>query len=136
VIVADTSAIVALIDRDDHHHQAVRALYEQNPDAWVIPWAVLPEADYLIGNHLGAGVQEAFVADLASGGFTVEWGEPEDLERASELGRKHRALRLGLVDGVVMAVAERLGAEAIATLDLRHFGAVKGMPKLFPRDAG
>jgi len=35
-----------------------------------------------------------------------------------------------------MAVSERLGAEAIATLDLRHFGAVsiKGRPKLLPRD--
>ena len=101
-----------------------------------IPWAVIPEAEYLIASHLGARAQEAFVADLASGSFTVEWGEPEDLERARDLGRKHRALRLGLVDGVVMAVAERLGAEAIATLDLRHFGAVavKGEPRLLPRD--
>ena len=36
-----------------------------------------------------------------------------------------------------MAMAERLGAEAVATLDLRDFGAVKlrGVPKLVPRDA-
>jgi hypothetical protein len=42
----------------------------------------------------------------------------------------------GLVDGVVVAVAERLGAEAIATLDLRHFGAIaiQGRPRLLPRD--
>jgi hypothetical protein len=40
------------------------------------------------------------------------------------------------VDGVVMGVAERLGADAIATLDLRHFGAVeiRGRPALVPRD--
>jgi hypothetical protein len=45
-------------------------------------------------------------------------------------------LRLGLVDGVVLAVAERLAAAAIATLDLRRFGAVsiKGQPRLLPRD--
>jgi predicted nucleic acid-binding protein len=51
--------------------------------------------------------------------------------------RQTSALRLGLVDAVVMAVAERLRAEAIATLDLRHFGAVKiaGAPRLLPRDA-
>ena len=55
---------------------------------------------------------------------------------ASRICRKHRALRLGLVDAVVMAVAERLKAEAIATLDVRDFGAVtlKGAPKLYPRD--
>jgi hypothetical protein len=35
-----------------------------------------------------------------------------------------------------MAVAERLQAGSIATLDLRHFGAVKirGGPRLIPRD--
>jgi hypothetical protein len=36
-----------------------------------------------------------------------------------------------------MAVAERIRARAIATLDLRHFGAVaiRGRPRLLPRDA-
>jgi len=36
-----------------------------------------------------------------------------------------------------MAIAERTRAEAIATLDLRHFSAVRiiGSPRLFPRDA-
>ena len=43
---------------------------------------------------------------------------------------------MGLVDAVVMATAERLGARAIATLDLRHFAAVAilGNPILLPRD--
>ena len=45
-------------------------------------------------------------------------------------------LKIGLVDGVVISVAERLRAMAIATLDLRHFGAIRieGQPLLFPRD--
>jgi predicted nucleic acid-binding protein len=40
------------------------------------------------------------------------------------------------VDAVVAAVAERLGATAIATVDLRDFGALRlaGAPKLYPRD--
>jgi len=48
------------------------------------------------------------------------------------------SLRLGLVDGVVISVAERLRARAIVTLDVRHFGAVaiRGRPKLLPRDGG
>jgi hypothetical protein len=40
------------------------------------------------------------------------------------------------VDALVLAMAERLRAEAIATLDLRHFGAVR-LPRslrLLPRD--
>lgn len=136
MIVADTGAILALVDADDQHHEAVRALFEDDPDAWVLPWAILPEVDYLLMTHVGIRAEEAFVADLASGIYHVEWGDEADLKRAQEVARRHRALKVGLVDGAVIAVAERLGAGAIATFDLRHFGAVtiKGRPKLLPRD--
>jgi predicted nucleic acid-binding protein len=136
MIVADTGAMVALLDRSDSHHAAIKALYATNPDRWLLPWAILPEVDYLVATHLGPKAEEVFLEDLASGAFRVEWGEEADLERAHALALKYRALRLGLVDGVVIAVAERLGATAIATLDLRHFGAVSiaGQPALLPRD--
>jgi predicted nucleic acid-binding protein len=136
VIVADTGVMLALIDADDHHHPTIRALYESDPESWILPWAILPEVDYLLMAHVGARAEAAFLADLASGLFGVEWGGEGDLGRARELCTKYRALRLGLVDGVVVAIAERLGAEAIATLDLRHFGAlaIKGRPRLLPRD--
>ena len=137
MIVADTGAIVALVDADDRYHEPIRTLFESDPSRWVIPWATLPEVDYLLGTHVGVTAQQAFLADVADGSFIVEWGQPEDLERASTLNKKYRNLRLGLVDGVVIAVAERLQAEAIATLDMRHFGAIaiRGRPKLLPRDA-
>jgi hypothetical protein len=136
VIVADTGAIVALVDADDRHHGPLRRLFESEPDAWLLPWAVLPEVDYLLAEHVGARAQERFAGDLASGAWAVEWGDPADLVRAEEISRRHRGLRLGLVDSVVMAVAERRRAAAIATLDLRHFGAVtlRGRPRLLPRD--
>jgi hypothetical protein len=136
VIVADTGAIVALVDADDRHHAALRRLFEKDADSWVLPWAILPEVDYLLGAHVGARAQERFAGDLASGAWAIEWGDPADLVRGEEISRRHRGLRLGLVDSVVMAVAERRRADAIATLDLRHFGAVtlRGRPRLLPRD--
>jgi hypothetical protein len=136
VIVADTGALLALLDAHDRHHASLRQVFDRDPAGWIVPWAVLPEVDYLALHHLGIEVELAFLADLADGRWMVEWGEAGDLARARELCRRHRALRLGLVDGVVIAVAERLGAAAIATLDLRHFGAVSiaGDPRLLPRD--
>ena len=137
MIVADTGALIALFDRSDRHHDDVRLLYEADPDAWVLPRAILPEVDYLTSTHLGQRAQELWLADLASGAFSVEWGRPDDLSAAERICRRYKALRLGLVDAVVIAVAERLRAPAIATLDLKHFGAVaiKGRPRLLPRDA-
>lgn len=136
MIIADTGAILALLDADDLHHATLRALFERSPHAWRLPWAILPEVDYLAAKQLGIEVAESFLDDVASGAFAVEWGEPADLERARDLQRRYRSLRFGLVDAAVMAVAERRKASAIATLDLRHFGAValRGRPKLYPRD--
>lgn len=78
----------------------------------------------------------ALRADLAEGRYPIEWGRTADLRRALELDRTYHDLSLGLVDGIVMAVAERLEARAILTLDLRDFGAVtlKGQPEIWPRD--
>jgi hypothetical protein len=136
VIVADTGAVVALIDARERNHRALRTVFERDPEEWVLPWAILPEVDYLVATHVGQKAEEAFLADLASGAYTIEWGSPVDLAAAHRICNRHRSLRLGLVDGIVMAVAERINAAAIATLDLRHFGAVsiRGDPRLLPRD--
>lgn len=137
MIVADTSAIVALIDADDKHHHAMVALFEADPRAWVVPWAILPEVDYLVSKHIGASAAEAFLRDVMHGAFSVEWSGDIDLRRAEAIRIKYASLAIGLVDSIVAAMAERLHANAIATLDQRDFGALEllGRPKLFPRDA-
>lgn len=136
MIVADTGAIVALVDADDRHHAVLRAAFEADPGAWVLPWAILPEVDYLLLHHVGLAAELAFVRDLADARWSVEWADDADLERAAELCLRYRKLELGLVDASVMAVAERLRARAIATLDERDFGAVKLLRtfELLPRD--
>jgi predicted nucleic acid-binding protein len=135
VLVADTGALVALLDRDDTHHRATRALFAADPEAWILPWAILPEVDYLVFTRLGERVHRVWLDDLARGAFAVEWGKTEDLTFAHALIRQYGSLDMGLVDAVVMVIAERLGAD-IVTVDLRHFGAVrlKHAPRLLPRD--
>ena len=136
VIVADTSAVLALLDRGARDHAAIRDAYEKRSGEWILPWAILPELDYIVTARLGADVADALREDLAGGRFMIDWGRLADLRRAEELNATYRSLRLGLVDGVVMAVAERLRARAIATVNLRGFGAVslEGQPQLWPRD--
>lgn len=136
MIVADTGAVVALIDGDDRHHGVLRRVFESDPGAWVLPASILPEVDHLVSSRLGSSVARAFRRDLAEAAFVVEWGTHGDLARAVELDDRHRDLELGLVDGMVMAVAERLRARAVATLDVTDFGAIelRGAPALLPRD--
>ena len=136
MIVADTGAVVALMDRDDRHHAALREAFESRPDEWILPWVILPEVDYIVQSRLGMDAARAFRRDVAEGAFLVAWDDGLDLPRAIELDETYADLSLGLVDALVMAMAERLDAHAIATLDLRDFGAVdlSGRPALWPRD--
>lgn len=135
--VVDTGAMLALLDAGEDFHRAVKDIYDEHPQGWIVPWAILPEVDYLVAAHLGVKAQDAFLADLADGLFTIEWGRDNDLLAAQQICARYRSLRLGLVDAIVIATAERLKARAIATLDLKHFGAVsiKGHPRLLPRDS-
>ena len=147
MIVADTGAILALLDADEEHHTILREIFEQQRRAWLLPWAILPEADYLalrspqtkatVVAGLGRSPDPGFFATSVNrAAFLVDWGVAADLQRARELDRRYRSLQLGLVDTVVMAVAERRRADAIVTLDERHFAAVKLRRhlKLLPRD--
>ena len=42
MIVADTGAIVALLDASEDHHPAVNDLFEEDESGWIIPSVVLP----------------------------------------------------------------------------------------------
>jgi predicted nucleic acid-binding protein len=125
VIVVDTGGLVALLNSEDRHHAVVKQLFEADGTRWIIPWAVLPELDYLVSTRMGFEVARAFVDDVRDGSFRVDAQLEKDLNRAAELAKKYAALSLGLVDTVVMAQAERHQAEAILTTDGRHFRAVK-----------
>lgn len=137
MIVADTGGVLALLNRDDRHHEGVRRLFEREPD-WILPWAILPEVDYLATKFLGSAVARAFVEDVREGLFSVDSSLEQDLPRAVELLSTYDHLKLGLVDAVVMAQAERHQARVIVTTDARHFRAVKlairPAPKLVPID--
>jgi len=112
VIVADTGAILALVDADERHHENLRRVFEDGESSWVVPWAVLPEIDYLLSTHVGWRAEEAFPFRPRVGSLPSNGGVRRISLKPSAICKRHRALRLGLVDSGVIAVAERLKAEA------------------------
>jgi predicted nucleic acid-binding protein len=86
---------------------------------------VIPEVTYLLATGARASVEAAFLRSLTSGQLVIEHVDSADLERAAELVETYSDLPLGTVDAAVVAIAERLGASKIATLDRRHFTVVR-----------
>jgi len=138
VIVVDTGGMIALLDRSDRHHAHVTDLFDRTHARWVLPWAILPEVDYIARTRLDARVSVAFARDVRDGAFRLDTQAATDLRRAVELLEAYPNLDLGLVDAVVMAQAERYEVEAIVTLDARDFRAVSlaidPPPRLLPLD--
>jgi predicted nucleic acid-binding protein len=125
VIVCDTGPLVAALNADDKHHATCRDLLLQAPGPLVVPAPVLTEVCYLSATRLGSDSEAAFLDSLASGELTLEPTTAEDLRRMAELVRIYGDFPLGAVDASVIAVAERLDVTDIATIDHRHFRAVR-----------
>lgn len=73
--------------------------------------------------RLGPAPEAAFLRGLAE--FDIESPYPEDWPRIAELVEQYADFPLGGTDASVVALAERLGTDAVVTFDHRHFGAVR-----------
>ena len=90
-----------------------------------MPALVLAELDYWCGRRLPAEAWLIFLDDLLAGVYRVESPTGADLARCRELQARDADLSLGVVDASVVAIAGRLGEPKVATLDQRHFRAVR-----------
>jgi predicted nucleic acid-binding protein len=133
VIVCDTGPIVALSNHRDEHHYAANNLFRDlhmAGETLLLPPTVLTEVCYWLNEHGGPDLEAAFLDSVVDGTFQLVDLTAEDVERMAELVRQFASFPLGGTDASVVAIAERLGAREIATLDRRHF------PSLTPKVGG
>ncbi|HEX3904744.1 MAG TPA: PIN domain-containing protein [Polyangia bacterium] len=120
MIVLDSSALLALLDRGEPDHRALQALIAQKPGPRIVTDFVLAEVDFLILKRLGERAERAFVDQVVENVFLRERLTTDDLKRASTVLTRYREHALGLTDATTMVLSERLQAP-VATLDRRHF---------------
>jgi uncharacterized protein len=125
VIVADTSLLFALLDRNDRHHASAASWYrdEGSPRLLCTP-LILAEVDHLAEARLGPAASNAFRREVISGSCEVRWWAGAGVE-AAELATRYSDLRLGLADASLACLAAHLETVRIATFDERHFRAVQ-----------
>ena len=96
----------------------------------IVPGLVLAEVDYFLRENRPA--MRKLVAEVFDPGtrYEYELPLPSDLARALEFDARFKKLNLGLVDGTVIAVAERRQVYRVLTTDRRDFGAIRVGPRL------
>jgi predicted nucleic acid-binding protein len=121
-LICDTGALIDYLVEGATDHRLFRDAIDQARTRYV-PGLVLTEVDYFLRDERRA--MQLFMRDLARGAFTYAPPTVGQLSRAMEVDRRFEDLRLGLVDGSIVALAESLGIRRLATRDVRHFATVR-----------
>jgi uncharacterized protein len=122
-VLVDTGIIYALADADDRWHEPASAWLDAASELLIVSVTALPEVAYLVQTRLGAAAELTFVQSLVAGELELEDLRRTDLTRCSEVMRRYP--EIGFVDASMVAIAERLQIEAIATTDRRHFQSIR-----------
>jgi len=129
--VADTGGLLRALARRPAGGPSWRDYAQAlaSASAVIIPALVLAEVDYFLRDERAA--MRKLVAEIFDPGTRYEFepAVPTDLVRALQLDAKFSALRLGLVDGLVAAVAERRHIYRILTTDRRDFAVLRVGPR-------
>ena len=126
--LADTSGIIALLDRSDRQHQVAIKIFQNY--RLIVPSTALPEIDYLASKYLGEPSARAFLQDLADGFYAHQPVDLTDIQAAIAIMKQYQGVPLGIVDSSIVALAERYQISRILTLDRRHFSLIQ--PKKLP----
>ncbi len=131
MITLDTSALLALLDRKEGHHEEVKAALLADGGPYLCPVGILAEVAYMVEVRLGQQALEALLDDLIEGAYVLAPVEG-DLRRIRELLERYADLPLGFSDACMVACAEGHGG-SLLSLD-KHFAVVtrEGMLRLLP----
>ena len=99
---------------------------------------VIAEVDHLVAARGGPTASSALHADLLAGAYLVEWW-PAAITAVVRVAERYADNGIGLTDASLVVLAERLGTTDIATLDERHFRALRPLAgsdafRLLPAD--
>lgn len=123
MVLADAGPLIALIHKDDRHHERCVAALRLLTEPLGTVWPAFTEAMYLLSFSWKA--QEALWEMLDRGVVVLLSIGPQELSRVRELMKKYKDLPMDLADAALVAVAERERIRRIFTLNRRDFAVYR-----------
>jgi uncharacterized protein len=125
LILIDTNVLVAAARDADTNHRAAADLLETTAESLLVPPTVLAETCYLLSEWGSPAAEASFLRAFETGELELADLTLPDVNRMADLVEQYADLGLGGTDASVIAIAERLGVEQVATFDRRHFTVVR-----------
>jgi hypothetical protein len=120
-MLADSSFIYALFNKDEKQYRAARRFATAFTGSVLVPDVVLPEVTYLFRKEGAVRAVTAFLIAFEISGMKLECLSADDLRRSREIMAAYPDARLDFVDCCIMALAERLNITQVCTFDRRDF---------------
>ncbi|MEX2557543.1 MAG: PIN domain-containing protein [Actinomycetota bacterium] len=121
MIFIDTSALFALLDRDDEAHARARAFFEGSPRSLITHNYAVAETVALVHRRLGPVPARSFLEDLLPS-IAIRWVDQEIHRAAVSAFLAAVRRRASLVDWVSFEIMRREGIDHAFTFD-RDFAA-------------
>ncbi|MEM7479789.1 MAG: PIN domain-containing protein [Acidobacteriota bacterium] len=117
--LADTGALLALLDADDRWHRACVTAFEELPLPLATTSAVLCELFHLLGDSEPG--QAAVWRLLTTGALVLEPMAGEDLRPLEDLMVRYADRPMDFADATLVRLAERAGLSTVFTVDHADF---------------
>ena len=111
--IADSSALVALLSRDDQHHDWMAAQADSLPWPWLTCEPAVTEAFHLVGDRGTARLKDL----LRRGVLTLSFDLGDQLEPVLGLLDKYSDLPMSLADACLVRMSETLPHPVVITTD-------------------
>ena len=111
--IADSSALVAFISRDDQHHDWIAAQAASLPSPWLTCEAGLTEAFHLVGDKGTPKLKDL----LRRGAVVLAFDLGDELEPVLTLMDKYADVPMSLADACLVRMTETLPDPVVLTTD-------------------
>jgi hypothetical protein len=122
-IILDTGTFVALLDRNEKHHDRCVIFLREFKGKLLTTEPVLTEAVYLLGPSVKA--QKTCIEFISKGGAVLVPQSPESLLRTVILMEKYKDIPMDFADATLVTLAEETAIDEIFTLDIKGFSAYR-----------
>ena len=123
LLILDTSAFVAVVDREQRRHAECANVLEGWTGAIVTTEAVLTETLYMVGPDWQR--QMPCLDFFFRGAFQLVPASSVSLHRAAALMRQYQDAPMDYADATLVALAEELGTTQVFTLDRKGFSTYR-----------
>lgn len=119
--LVDTGAIVALVNRSDRHHAAAAQWFGGFRGILLTTEAVITETAYVLSASAPHRLAALAWTQRARAARVLDIEAVEDHSAIARILARYSSLPCDYADATLIALAERTGISAIATIDQRDF---------------